>query len=221
MTLLQLISESVEKGNATQTADLVTQALSENYSQGEIIKDGLASGMMKTNKRFTRSEIIDSEVLVAECAMRAGFRVLSNELEKPRTAYLGSVITGTLEGDIRETEKDISVFLMKSLKLKVIDLGASVSNAKFVETALDERADIIACNSSLTIFMPQMKALVQTAYQSGIHRRTKILLSGGPVTEGFCKSIDADLYAQGPIQAAEVAAEFCRKIRGTGTESKD
>ena len=218
MTVFHSISDSVQDGNTRQTAILVAQALDAQQPPADIIKDGLAAGMLEITRRYSKNEVMDSHVLVAGCAMKAGLKVLQPALENTQGTFLGTAITGTLEGDIREAEKDICVYLMKSRGLKVIDLGASVSNAKFVEAAIDERADIIVCNTSLTIFMPLMKSLVQTANQADIRARTKVLLSGGPVTELFCKSIEADMYAQGPIQAAEMAAEHCRKLRSHGTE---
>ncbi|MCL2374873.1 MAG: cobalamin-dependent protein [Treponema sp.] len=144
--------------------------------------------------------------------MKTGLEIVMPVLKKEQGTFLGTVIIGTLGGDIRETEKNIISCLMQSHGLNVIDLGTSVSNLRFIEAAIEEKAEIIACNTSLTIFMPQMKSLVQAAGQADIRGKTKILLSGSPVTEWFCKSIGADIYASDMVQAAEIAAEHCRKL---------
>ena len=213
MTYPHFISMSVQEGNTRQTEDLITRALLENHQPEDLLREGLVPGMMEMEKRFQRNEIFDSEVLIAERAMKAGLQILMPALMKGQDSFLGTVITGTLEGDIRETEKDIIICLMRSLKLKVIDLGTSVQNVRFIEAAIEEKAQIIACSTALTVFLPQMKSLVQAAGQANIRGKTKILLSGRPVTEWFCKSIEADLYAAGPVQAAEIAAAYCKKAR--------
>ena len=206
------ISLHVQAGNAKTTADLVTQALGRKVSPTEILTDGLAVGFMEVKKRFYRCEILDSEVLVAERAIKAGIEVLNPRLEKKQNPFLGTVITGTMEGDIRDTEKVIISAIMQSLDLKVIDLGISIPNTRFIEAAVEAKANIISCNTSLTIFLPKMKSLIQAAEQAKIRDKTKILLSGGPVTAWFCKYIDADMYAPDIIKASKMAADYCKTL---------
>ena len=212
MTILNDISVSVQSGSTGQTEELVAQALKENCQPAKILREGLVAGVLEMERKFYSGEVLASEVLIAERTMKAGLQILTPALENEQSPPVGTVITGTLEGDIRETEKDIISVLMQSLGLRVIDLGTSVSSVRFIETAVEEKAQIIVCSTMLTTFLPQMKSLVQAASQADIRGKTKILLSGGPVSEWFCKSIEADMYAPDPIQAAEMAAEHCRKI---------
>ena len=217
MINMEKISISVQEGNTLQTVELVTAALQKKHPPAQVLKEGLAAGMIATEKRFSRNEIHDTEVLLAECAMKAGLNILMPVLEEGQTAFSGTVITGTLEGDIREIEKDILSCLLQSHGLNVVDLGVNVTNVQFIEAAIEEKAQVIACTTALTIFLPQMKSLVQAAAQADIRGKTRILLCGRPVTEWFCKSIEADMYASCLVQAAETAAEFCRK---TGAASR-
>jgi methanogenic corrinoid protein MtbC1 len=211
MTELGDISLSVQDGDTLRTVDMIKAALKENQAPALILREGLAAGMMKAEKRFNRNEILISELLVAERAMKAGMEILIPLINEGQSSYLGTVVTGTLEGDIQETEKNTISGLMQGLGLKVIDLGASVPIIRFIETAMEKKAQLIVCTTSLTTFLPQMKFLVQAAAQAGIRGKTKILISGRPVTSWFCKSIDADMYAPDIVQAAEMAAEHCKK----------
>ena len=213
MTKLENIIIKVQEGNTRQTEVLIAQLLKENYSPENILRKGLIAGIMEMEKKFRKNEILDSEFTLAERALKAGLDILRPIFSERQNSFAGTVITGTLEGDIRETEKDITSCLMQSMGLKVIDLGISVSSIRFVEAAIEEMAQIIACTTTLTIFLPLMKSLVQATGQANIRGKTKILLSGAPVTEWFCKSIDADMYAPDPLQAAKIAAEYCRKIK--------
>jgi len=211
MEILNNISDSVQYGKIRQTIDLVDQAIKDNCPPATILREGLAVGMMETERRFHRNEFLYSEVLIAEQAMKAGLKILRPALEAVQEPPIGTVIVGTLEGDIRETGKNLISIIMQNMGLKVIDLGAVVSNMRFIAAAIEEKAHIIVCTTELTTFLPQMKSLVQAAGQANIRSKIKILFTGRPVTEWFCKSIDADLYAPDPVQAAEIAAEYCRK----------
>jgi methanogenic corrinoid protein MtbC1 len=213
MVNLHDISVCVQSGDAGQTSNLTALALQENYSPQSILKEGLAAGMIEMERKFRKNEILDSEVLVAERALKTGLRLLMPALNALNGPSRGRVITGTLEGEIRETEKNLAAVLMQSRGLVVIDLGLNVSSARFVEAALEERAQLIVCSTGLTIFLPQMKSLVQAAAQGDIRDETKILLSGGPVTEWFCQSIGADMYAPDPVTAAEIAAAYCESLK--------
>lgn len=211
MNILKNISGSVQSGDIQQTGELVIHALEQNNPPAGILREGLVAGMIEIQKKIRQGEVLNSEGLIAEQAMNAGLEILMPVLKEGRNQPIGTVITGTLEGDLCEIEKNIISILMQSLGLKVIDLGSSVSSIRFIEAALAEKAHIIACSTMLITFLPRMKTLVLAASQANIRGRTRILLSGGPVTEWFCKSIGADIYAQDMIQAAEMAAEYCRK----------
>lgn len=213
MNILQEISGAVQSGSTLRTAELTCAAMKEQIRPAALLRDGLVTGLLEAVKRFHRGEILDTEVLVAERAMKAGLELLIPLLKEEREAPIGTVVTGTLEGDIRDIEKDIISIMMQSIGLKVIDVGTSVPVVHFIEAAAEGKAQIIAVTASLTIFLPQMKSLTQAASQANMRGKTKILLSGGPVTEWFCKSIEADMYAPDPIRAAEIAAEYCRRIK--------
>ena len=211
MTYIKEISGSVQSGDTRQTVELTGRAISENCHPFTILREGLIAGMMEMERKFQRNEILDSELLIAEQTMKAGLTILTPALEAVREEPAGTVIAGTPEGDIRETEKNIISVLMQNMGLKVTDLGTSVSNVQFIEAAMEERAAIIVCTTSLTTFLARMKSLVQAASQANIRSKTKLLFTGRPVTEWFCKSVEADLYAPDPVQAAEIAADYCRR----------
>lgn len=208
---LKEISASIQSGNIRVTEELIAKAIREKHKPVRILREGLAAGIMEMQKRHQREEILDSELRISERAFKAGLHLLELGLETGQSQYPGAIVIGTAEGDIRETEKDLASCLMRSLGLRVIDLGTSVPNAVFIDAAIDEKARIIACAVSLTSFMSQIKALVQAAGKAKIRSRTKILLTGSPVTEWFCRCIDADIYAPDPIKAADMAAEHCGK----------
>jgi methanogenic corrinoid protein MtbC1 len=210
--MIENISAAVQSGNIKLTEDLIAAALKDNVPPAVILKDGLAARVLEMKKKFREKEILDSEIIMAEKALEAGIDILMTDIKHEQESFIGTAVTGTVEGDIRETEKKIISAMARILNVSVIDLGTGVPAAGFINAAVKEKANVIVCTTDLTIFLPRMKELVQAATLAGVRGKIKILLSGAPVTEWFCKSIDADMYAPDPLQAAETAAGYCEKI---------
>jgi methanogenic corrinoid protein MtbC1 len=208
MVDLSDIAETIQEGKAKETSDLIAQAIGENHDIDRIVKEGLVAGMIEVDRRFRKNEISVPDLLVAERAMNMGIQIIKDCLSGRETAPKGTVIIGTLEGDILEREKNLTSIMMQGLGLKVIDMGVSVSTGQLISAAIEEKAQIIACSTALTSYLPQMKSLVQAAASAQIRNTVKILISGGPVTVQFCRCIGADMYAPDVVSAAEMAAAY-------------
>ena len=210
--ILNEISHYVSEGKTTQIADLVNRALKEEYPAEKILREGLVAGIMEAEKNLIINELPGPEIVFAERALNIGLEILNPLLNGSPDPPIGTVITGTPEGDIRETEKKIITVMMQSMGLRVIDLGTSIPVIRFIEAAIEEKARMIICTTSLVTFLPRMKLLVQAANQASLKGKTKILICGRPVTVWFSKSVNADMYSPNPVQTAEIALEYCKKV---------
>ena len=209
MVDLKLISENLQKGRAKDVEALVQQALSENMGAKDILEQGLMSGMSVVGERFKKNEVFVPEVLIAARAMNAGMKVLKPALVSAGVKARGTVVLGTVKGDLHDIGKNLVGMMMEGAGLRVVDLGTDVAPERFVEAAKAEGANIIACSALLTTTMTQMKNVVQAAADAGIRSTVKIMIGGAPVTESFCQSIGADKYTPDAATAAEVASALC------------
>ncbi|MHB9293758.1 putative Methionine synthase [Hollandina sp. SP2] len=214
MVDLHNIALSIQAGKAKETQELITQAIKENYPFEDIFKHGLIAGKETVDQRFRRHEICIPEMLVVERALNIGIKTIASYLHARETPGKGTVVIGTVKGDIQDIEKNLISVMMRGLGLRVIDLGAAVASERFIQTAAREKAHIIACTAARTTTMPQMKTLVQAAHTAGIRNRVKIMVSGDPVTERYCEVIGADLYAPDVVSAAEIAEAHCTNNPG-------
>ena len=98
---------------------------------------------------------------------------------------------------------------MEGKGLEVIDIGVDVPKEKFIQTAIENDAQIIACSALLTTTMNEMKTVVDAAVEAGIRDKVTIMVGGAPVTDAFCKNIGADIYTPDAATAAEEAAKVC------------
>ena len=210
MSILNDISENLQKGKAKVVKELVQQAIDEGYPVKEILEEGLLSGMSVIGEKFKNNEVFVPEVLVAARAMNMGANLLKPLLAEAGVEASGKVCIGTVKGDLHDIGKNLVKMMMEGKGLEVIDLGTDVSPEKYVETAQQEGCQIICCSALLTTTMGVMEEVVKQAEAAGIRDKVKIMVGGAPVTDAFCKQIGADIYTPDAASAADAAVELCK-----------
>lgn len=208
MSTLIEISEALQKGRAKQVKTLVPQALEEGIPAQQILEEGLLAGMGIIGEKFKNNEVFVPEVLVAARAMNVGAELLKPYLTEAGVVSKGKVCLGTVKGDLHDIGKNLVRMMMEGKGLEVIDLGVDVDAENFVQTAIDNDCQIIACSALLTTTMSAMEDVVNKVKEAGIRDKVKIMVGGAPITDAFCKTIGADAYTPDAASAAEKAVEL-------------
>ncbi|MFV0394132.1 MAG: B12-binding domain-containing protein [Coprobacillaceae bacterium] len=206
MEILNEISEYLQKGRAKNVVSLVEQALEQGIDAEKILNDALLSGMNIIGVKFKNEEVFVPEVLVAARSMNKGVEVLKSYLQEKTTMENGTVILGTVKGDLHDIGKNLVRIMLEGKGLEVIDIGIDVSAETFVEEAKKHNANIICCSALLTTTMPEMKKVVDLVRAEKLP--VKIMIGGAPVTQAFCDEIGADYYTDDATSAAEVAKKI-------------
>jgi corrinoid protein of di/trimethylamine methyltransferase len=209
MSTLEKISTLLQEGQAQEVVEMVQAALDEGIDAKTILGDGLMAAMDIIGEKFKNDELYIPEVLIAARAMNSGVAVLKPLLVDVAGKVKGKVVLGTVEGDTHDIGKNMVNMFMGGKGLEIIDLGTDVSVAKFIDTAREQGANIIACSALLTTTMERMKELVEAVNASDIRTNVKIMIGGAPVTEKFCAKIGADFYRADAASAAETAVQIC------------
>ncbi|HOJ10229.1 MAG TPA: corrinoid protein [Clostridiales bacterium] len=207
MSVLNEISQNLQLGKAKNVKELVQRAVDEGIDVKLILEEGLLSGMSIIGEKFKNNEVYVPDVLIAARAMNAGTEILKPLLASSGIKAKGKVVIGTVKGDLHDIGKNLVRMMMEGQGLEVIDLGIDVSAEKFVKSAMENEAGIIACSALLTTTMGEMKNVVEEAKKVGIRDNITIMVGGAPVNENFCKSIGADIYTPDAASAAEEAAK--------------
>ncbi len=210
MSILNDISEALQKGKAKIVSQLVNEALEQGIAPEAVLNEGLLAGMDIVGGKFTRNEIFVPEVLIAARAMNAGTAIIKPYLAQQGVEPLGKVCIGTVQGDLHDIGKNLVKMMLEGKGIEVIDLGTDVSPETFVTTAINEGCRIICCSALLTTTMGVMGEVVKKAAEMGVRHRVKIMVGGAPVTQSFCDSIGADAYTSDAASAARVAAELLK-----------
>ncbi len=209
MSILNEISENLQIGKAKIVKELVNQAIAEGNSAEAILKEGLLKGMGIIGEKFKKDEVYVPDVLIAARAMNAGTEILKPLLASSGVKSAGKVILGTVAGDLHDIGKNLVRMMMEGKGLEVIDIGVDVPAEKFIEMAIQENAQIIACSALLTTTMGEIENVIKAAVNAGIRDKVTIMIGGAPVTQSFCEKVSADIYTSDAASAADAAAKVC------------
>ena len=209
MSILAEISENLQQGKAKSVKELVQKAIDEGIEAKTILDEGLLAGMSVIGAKFKLNEVYVPDVLIAARAMNAGSELLKPLLISSGVKAKGKVVLGTVKGDLHDIGKNLVRMMMEGKGLEVVDVGTDVSAEKFVNTAKEVNAQIVACSALLTTTMPEMKNVVDAFVAAGLRDQVTIMVGGAPVTDSFCKQIGADIYAPDAASAADEAAKAC------------
>ena len=208
MADFQAIADALIKGQAPTVKELVTKAIDEGISPGELLENGLIAGMSVVGERFKKNEIYVPEVLIAARAMHAGMDVLKPLLSESGVESKGTFAIGTVKGDLHDIGKNLVMMMMEGAGYKVMDLGVDVTPEKFVQ-AVKDGAQIIGMSALLTTTMPSMKTSIDALKAAGVRDKVKVMVGGAPLTREYADQIGADGYAQDAATAVDVAKQLC------------
>jgi corrinoid protein of di/trimethylamine methyltransferase len=209
MAILEEISSFLQKGRLPKVKELVNQALEENIPAKDILEQGLLAGMDIIGEKFKNNEIFVPEVLIAARAMNGGVEILKPYLTQAGVEKKGTVVIGTVKGDLHDIGKNLVKMMMEGKGLEVVDLGVDVSPEAYIAAAKEHNADIIACSALLTTTMVEMKNVVEQVKASDLNGKVKIMIGGAPVTDSYREAIGADYYTPDAATASDVALEIC------------
>jgi 5-methyltetrahydrofolate--homocysteine methyltransferase len=197
--------QSISVGDESTTKELVQGFIDSNVNPIEVINDGLMAGMNVVGEKFKKGDMFVPEVLMAARSMSAGIDLLKPLINEEDMPSAGTVVIGTVKGDLHDIGKNLVGMMMESVGMKVINVGVDVGVDKFVETAKEHDADIIAMSAMLTTTMINMKAVIKSCKETGL--KAKFMIGGAPVTDRFASEIGA-VYTADASTAAEKSKEL-------------
>jgi 5-methyltetrahydrofolate--homocysteine methyltransferase len=206
MADLAALAEALIRGDRNTVIKLTQEAIAEGVAPKDILEQGLIAGMNIVGRRFKSNEIYVPEVLIAARAMKSGMEVLQPKLTAAGVKPIGTVVLGTVKGDLHDIGKNLVGMMLGGGGLKVVDCGTDVSPEKFVQACKESGAQVCALSALLTTTMPQMSAIIEAIKAAGIDVKT--IIGGAPVTQSFADEIGANGYAPDAASAVDVCKEL-------------
>jgi trimethylamine corrinoid protein len=202
--------EAITEFDDEIAAEVAAEALAAGIDPVELIEKGFTAGMQEVGEQFDKGILFLPHVLAAAEAMNAGIEVIKPEMEKRKsqTKNLGTIVIGTIEGDIHSIGKDIVASMLNIAGFKVVDLGRDVPISAFVEKAKELKPQIIASSALMTTTMVNQIQIEEKLKEAGIRDSVKTMVGGAPVTQDWADKIGADIYG-------ESANDVVNKVKAT------
>jgi corrinoid protein of di/trimethylamine methyltransferase len=204
--LASKLKTEIIKGRRTAVPELVNALLKSGMVAYDIITQVSAPAMAQVGILYQEGEYFVPEILMSAKAFEAAMEILRPFLKDAERKASGTIILGVCEGDIHTIGKNIVATMLEAAGFKVIDLGADIPAKMFIESAIENDADIIGMSALMTTSMIRMKDVVELARSEGV--RAKIMVGGGPVTDEYAKKIGADGYGEDAKEAVDVAVRL-------------
>lgn len=198
-------------GDIEEIKKIIQEALDLGAQARDILEKGLLQGMDVVGQRFRAHEMFIPEVIRSANTMHAAMDIIRPLLSESDAAGVGTVIIGTVEGDLHDIGKNLVNMMLEGAGFMVVDLGIDVKPQAFVEAVKEHGPDILGMSALLTTTMPKMGDTIHALVRAGLRDRIKVMVGGAPVTGDFAAEIGADAYGSSAAAAVEKAKAFMER----------
>ncbi len=206
--IYELMKEDLYDGYSEEVVEEVNVMLERGHEPYTILTSGLVAGMDIVGADFRDGILFVPEVLMAAKAMKAGMAILRPLLAETGAEKIGTMVVGTVKGDIHDIGKNLTGMMMEGAGFEVIDLGVNNSVDNFMAAIEKHKPDILGMSALLTTTMPYMRVVIDALKEAGIRQDIIVLVGGAPLNEAFAEEIGADAYCRDAAVGVETAKKF-------------
>jgi 5-methyltetrahydrofolate--homocysteine methyltransferase len=200
---IQGIYQAVVTYNKLKAAELVQAEIEAGTDINKILTEGMVAPLDEVGKKFSDGDLFVPEMLAAAHAVKEGLNILRPHLVQDSSSMKGTVVIGTVKGDLHDIGKNIVIMMLEGAGFRVEDLGVDVAAENFIGTAIEKKADIVALSALLTTTMPAMEETVARILTE--LPEVKILIGGAPLDDAFAKEIGAHGFGIDAPAAVKIA----------------
>ena len=202
------IADAVRDGDDELTVKLVNEALGKNMDATEILEMGLVVGVQALGALFKDGQAYLPEVLISVRAMNRGLEILQPHLKGDSTDKKGTVVLGTVEGDVHDIGKNLVGMMLKSNGYHVVDIGVDAPAEVFVEAVKENNANIVAMSALLTTTIPYYSVVIQALQEAGVRDQVRVLVGGAASSREYADEVGAEGFAIDCVSAVDEAARL-------------
>lgn len=211
MQQLEKIAKLIEKGDIENVRSLTEELLAKGITSSQIVEEGVVPGMEVVGQKYESGEYFLPELFMAGEAGKVVTEIIKPYLKKEGAKGLGTVVIGTVFGDVHNVGKDLVASTLEGVGFRVINLGEDVASEEFVEATKREDAEIVAMSALITTTMLNMREVIKALDSAGVRSKVRVMVGGAPLNESFAKEIGADAYGKDPREAVLKARELLSK----------
>lgn len=205
MTIIEELYEAVLEGDFDDTPELTQEGLAAGFGPQELIDRAMIPAMTEAGRRFEDDEYFVPELLSSGRAIKGGLDVLRPLLLAGEADPAGTVVIGTVQGDLHDIGKNLVAVMLEGAGFDVVDLGTDVSPSQVVAAIREHRPQVVCLSALLTTTMLSMPTIVDAIVDAGLRDEVRIMMGGAPMSEQRAKEFGADAYADNANAAVRAA----------------
>lgn len=201
------MAQSIIDGEVEDAEELAQESIEKGIDPLDAINKGFVKGLDYVGEEFGCGAMFLPDLVLAAEAMKAAVAVLEPELARRGSAreVLGTVVIGTVEGDIHDIGKTLVATMLSASGFQVYDMGVNVSPVTFAQTVREVGANLVGMSALLTTTMVKQRDVIEALEDMGLRETVKIMVGGAPVTKSWAEDIGADGYSEDAIGAVALA----------------
>lgn len=209
--ILDNLYQAVVDGSEDEASHWALQSIANNIDPLKSL-EALTSGMRRVDRLFARDEIDVSDVILAAYAMKSAIPIIEQEIEKTGITmqYLGTIVIGTVQGDIHDIGRTLVTMLLKARGFKVVDLGSNVSAETFLDAVRSYKPQILAMSTLMTTTTREPFKVIDALSKEGLRDQIKVIVGGSAISDKISREMGADGYEPTAHRAVELAWRLTR-----------
>ena len=207
---LEKLSNLVVEGDTDGVKSIIKDLLKSGSDPLKIVENGLTKGIRVVGERYGRGDLFLTELLLSAETMQDGMKILTPEIQKQEKELkrTGSMVIGTVAGDIHDLGKNIVIALFSANGFDVVDLGVDVPVQKFIDKVKELKPNILGLSALMTTTIPKQQEVINELKSLGIRDDIKVMIGGAATNKVFANEIGADGYAENAIDAVSIAKQL-------------
>ncbi len=211
--LFHLIEWNIIDGEHGDTVGFINEALEGDVTARTLIAGPMATGIAEVGRRFKMDEYFLPEVMMSAKCMHEALARLKPLILAEKSEEVGTVVVGTVQGDLHDIGKKIVAMMMEAAGFTVHDLGVTVSPDKFIEAIREHKPQIVGFSALLTTTMNMQWETLKVIAAEGLREDLKVFVGGAPISQAWCDKIGADAYGADALVAVEKAKACVTRLK--------
>ena len=212
--LMDQMKDDLYDGLAAQVLAGVHELLGRGMTPYDVLTKVLVAGMDIVGVDFRDGVLFVPEVLMAAKSMKAGMEILRPKLAETGAPQIGTMVIGTVKGDIHDIGKNLVAMMMEGAGFQVVNLGINNDADAFLAAVREHKPAILGMSALLTTTMPYMGVVIKAVVEAGLRKDLIVLVGGAPLNAAFAEEIEADAYCRDAAVAVETAKKLVAIRRG-------
>jgi 5-methyltetrahydrofolate--homocysteine methyltransferase len=203
--LFHLLEWNIIDGEHTGTVEFINACLKAEVSPRTLVAGPMATGIAEVGRRFKMDEYFLPEVMMSAKCMHEALGRLKPLIVAEKSIDIGTVVVGTVQGDLHDIGKKIVAMMMEAAGFTVIDLGVSVPPEDFIAAIREHKPKIVGFSALLTTTMNMQSETLKLIAKEGLREQVKVFVGGAPISQTWATKIGADAYGADALIAVEKA----------------